>query len=127
MMVQHCLQTLEESKITIGHCPPPISEGLTTENQRETPAQTPTTPQEPNQQTYKTNPAASQLQVDSMMKEEVTVNELDFAEGDRTNQLECNSIENTNGSTVLNLVLEDITPTHQADANVNPLPAPTHL
>ena len=58
-----------------------------------TPEQAPTTPQEPNQQTYKPNAAASQLQM-FMMKEEVTVNELDSLEGDRTNQLECNSIEN---------------------------------
>ena len=126
MMVHHCLKSWEESEITIGHGPPPMSEGPTTENRKETPEQELTTPQEPNQQTYKSKTAARQLQMDDMPKE-TTANELDSAEWDRPNRPECNSIENTNGSTALNLVLEDITPTHQADANVNPLPAPTPL
>jgi len=125
MIVQHCLKSCQESEIMIGHGPPPISEGLTTENRRETPEQEPTTPQEPNQQTYKSKTAACQLRMDNMLEEEATAKVLDSAECDRPNRLECNLIENTNVSTALNLVLEVITPTHQAEANVNPLPAPT--
>jgi len=127
ILILHCLQSWEESEITIRHGPPPISEGLATDNQRETPEQTATTPYEPNQQTFKTNTAARQLQMDDTPKEDVMANELDAAEGDRTNWLKCNSMENTNDSTALNAGLEDFTPTHQADANVNPLPAPTPL
>jgi len=127
ILIKHCLQSWEESEITIRHGPPPISEGLATDNQRETPEQTATTPYEPNQQTFKTNTAARQLQMDDTPKEDVMANELDAAEGDRTNWLKCNSMENTNDSTALNAGLEDFTPTHQADAHVNPLPAPTPL
>jgi len=129
-MVQHCLQSWEESKITIGHGPTPIAEGLTEENQRETSEtseQKATTPHAPNQQTLKTNTAARQLLMDDTQKEEVTAKERDATEGDRTNQPESNLRDNADGPMTLNLGRVDFTPTHQADANVNPLPAPTPL
>jgi len=65
--------------------------------------------------------------MDNMPEEEVTANELDFAGRDMLNRLKCNLIENTNVFTAIKLALEDIIPTHQADANVNPLPALTPL
>jgi len=45
---------------------------------------------------------------------------MDAIEGD-------SSRDNANGPTALNLGRVDFTPTHQADANVNPLPVPTLL
>jgi len=127
MMVQHCLQSWEKSEIPIGHGPTPIAEGLTEENWKETPEQKETTPHAPNQQTLKTNTAACQLLMDSTQKEEVTSKERDTAEGERTNRPESNLRDNSNGPTALKLGRIAPTSTLEAEANVNPLPAPIPL
>jgi len=123
MMAQHCLKSWEESAITIDRSPPPMSEVLIWETWMEIPQQEPTTSQEPNQLTHKSMPAARQRRMDNMPEEKATADELDFAGRDMPNLLKCKLNENTNVCTALKLALKDITPTHQTDANANPLPA----
>jgi len=97
------------------------------ENQMEIPKQELITSQETIRRTNKPRLVARQLRMDNRQEEETTTNELELAGRDMPNLLEWNLNENTNTYTALKLELEGITPTRQADANLNPLPALTPL
>jgi len=127
MMVQHCLQSWKDAKMTIGHGPTPTAEGQTEASRTEPSEQKKTTPQAPYQQTLKTNTAAHRLLMDSALTKEVTTMERDAEEDDGTDRPERNMWDNDNGPTAPSL--GQIEPTHiqQSDANVDPLPTPMPL
>ena len=60
-MAQHCLQSWEESELTMDHGPPPKLAVETRENRMELLAQEQTTPQEHNRRTHTTRPTARPL------------------------------------------------------------------
>jgi len=76
-------------------------------------------------QTPTASSAASHLSMEDTHHQVVQTKERDGVEGNTTNRWENQPRDHANGPTAPNMGRIESTPTHQTDANVNPLPAPT--
>jgi len=123
-MVQHCLQSWEDSKIPIGHGPTPVTEGRTEEKLKEISVQEETIPQASSREMPKPNKETSHLLRDNTKKFEVRVNEGDTTEGDETNRLVSNLRETSTCPTAVKP--ERTTLTSALPAMVKAKPGPKH-
>jgi len=101
MLILHCRQSCEESEMTIGHGPTPITADWMMKHGEGPADQEEITPLEPKQHTPKTT-TAHQLEMDSTQKEKDTVKERDSVKSKRERGMENNLQKNSNVPTAPN-------------------------